>query len=791
MNQLVQLFTPEQLTTCDHEPIHLPGAIQPHGALLVLERPTPTGQAATSADLPVRHAGGATQQLLGHRPEALLGLPAAAVLGAAPAARLAALAATAGDQPQPFALGHGATPQPVDAMLHASGAHLLLELEPRLAEQPEDPLGLVQAMLHQVAQAPSPEAFANATVAAVRAATGFERVMVYRFLPDGSGAVVAEARDPAVESFLDLHYPESDIPKQARALYRENWVRAIPDARYAPAQLVPPCGAGAAGQGPPLDLGHAALRSVSPVHRQYMANMGVVASLSLSLVVQGRLWGLVACHHATPHFLAPRLRLALAMFAEMASAQLEMKLQATSFNARLLANSVHEDLVTRMSQESDLAQGLTRFRPNLTDLIPAAGVGLWFNGTFSAMGRTPSAEQVAALVAWLAQHTEHARDGVFHTDCLARHHPPAEAYADVASGLLALSVSRSRSDHVLWFRPEVVRTVTWAGAPTKPVGPDAMLSPRASFAAWKERVRLHARPWHELEVEAAQRLRVSLLEVVLARIDQIARERETAREAQDGLLHRLDRQVAEWQTVAQALQQETERRAEAEAELSQVLHRTVLDQEAERLRIARELHDQLGQSLTLLHLGIEDIGRASPDSAEVQRRVAALKALTTEVGREVSRLAWEIRPAALDELGLHAAMRTLLEAWSARTGVAFDLEVATDDWLAPAAVETTLYRVLQEALTNVARHAGAHHVGVVLGMADGQANLIIEDDGSGFDTGEADSDPGQPTGKATATPAAPRLGLRGMRERLALVGGTLEIESAPGRGTALFVRVKL
>jgi light-regulated signal transduction histidine kinase (bacteriophytochrome)/anti-sigma regulatory factor (Ser/Thr protein kinase) len=784
MNQFALLYTPEQLTACDHEPIHLPGAIQPHGALLAFDRPGPDRQ-----DLVVRHAGGATLRLLGHPAAALPGQTAAAVLGAAAAARLAAQAGSIGSHPQPCALGPETLAQGAEALLHASGPRLLLELEPRPETEPDDPLGLVQTMLHPVTQAPTPEAFANAAVAAVRAATGFQRVMVYRFLEDGSGAVIAESRDEApglaIESFLGLHYPESDIPKQARALYRDNWARAIPDARYAPAPLLPPC---AADQAKPLDLGRAVLRSVSPLHRQYMANMGVVASLTLSLVVQGRLWGLVACHHDQPRYLPQRLRVAMAMFAEMASAQLEMKLTAATFQVRLLASSVHEELIRRMSQEVDLAEGLTRFRPNLTDLIPASGVGLWFDGAFSGMGATPSAAQVAALVAWLGQHVG---DGVFHTDCLARHHPAAKAYADVASGVLALSVSRSPRDYVLWFRPEVVRTVTWAGAPTKPIGPDAMLSPRASFAAWQERVRLHATPWHDMEVETAQRLRVSLLEVVLRRIDQLAREREAARELQDGLLHRLDRQVAEWQTVAQALRQETERRGQVEAELSQVLHRTVLDQEAERLRIARELHDQLGQSLTLLQLGIEDIGRASPESAEVQRRVAALKGLATELGREVSRLAWEIRPAALDELGLQAAMRSLLEAWSASSGVRFDLEVATDAWQAPAAVETTLYRVLQEGLTNVARHARASRVGVVLGMADGQANLIIEDDGCGFDAAAAPAATRPAAGAAPPHAAPPRLGLRGMRERLALVGGTLEIEAAPGRGTALFVRVPL
>lgn len=231
--------------------------------------------------------------------------------------------------------------------------------------------------------------------------------------------------------------------------------------------------------------------------------------------------------------------------------------------------------------------------------------------------------------------------------------------------------------------------------------------------------------------------------------------------------------------MAEALQRESEQRAVLEAELSQVLRRTVTDQEAERLRIARELHDTLGQSLTLLQLGLEGLGGAS--AADFHQRLAALKTLAAEFGRDLNRLAWEIRPTALDDLGIQTAIRNLLENWSERSGIPSDLHMTLTDNRLSSDIETTLYRVLQEALTNVIRHANATRVGVVLSATDRLVTMIIEDDGHGF------------SGDVAAPYNLPskRLGLLGIRERLVLVNGALEVESSPGNGTTLFVRIPL
>jgi light-regulated signal transduction histidine kinase (bacteriophytochrome) len=756
---------------CAAEPIRIPGSIQPYGALLTLQIET----------LAVLQVGGNTADLFGEAPAKLIGRKAADLFSRQEVACLRRSLDPTYKMSQPahvFSRRSRVGGAVVDVLAHQISGVLVLELEPRSIEEPDDPLALVQTMIQRLQHAATTRPLHEAIVAEVRAVTGFDRVMLYRFMADASGVVVAEECDTGTHAYLGLHFPESDIPSQARALYLENRIRAIPDATYASAPLMPDANPL---DGQPLDLSQSVLRSVSKVHLQYLANMGVAASLSLSLVISGRLWGLIACHHGVPRHLPYRLRLALELFVDMACSLKQTNLLADELAADENSARLHQGLVARLSQETDLRTGLKRLYPSLLELIPAGGLGLWIDGSFDGIGNVPDGAQIAALVAWL---NETVADGLFYTQCLAEAFPPAAAFADVASGILTLSLSRTPRDYVIWFRPEVIRTVTWAGDPHKVVslGPDgAQLSPRGSFAAWKQSVDRHAEPWSVAELRAANRLRVSLLEVVLRHIDQIATEREVARLRQQHLLGELDQSLTQWQETAQALKQETERRTVAENELSEVLRHTMNLQEAERLRIARELHDTLGQSLTLMQFAIDNLTRVPPSAADYQRRLALLKQMTLDAGQEVSRLAWEVRPTALDDCGLQIAVENLLESWSAHAKLQFDLHVTIGDQRLSSGIETTLFRVLQEALNNIARHAKATRVDVMLGITEGQVTLVIEDDGIGFDQ----------SGTIQGKSPAGRLGLLGMRERVGLVGGTFEIESAMGHGTVLLIHVPL
>jgi light-regulated signal transduction histidine kinase (bacteriophytochrome) len=653
-----------------------------------------------------------------------------------------------------------------------------MEFEPATPDRAEDSIALVQGMVRSVQVADGHIAACQAAAEQVRGAVGFDRVMVYRFLTDGAGVVEAEARRPDIEPFLGLRYPASDIPAQARELYLRNWIRVIPDARYSPSPLMPilnPL------TGKPLDMSQASLRSVSPIHLEYLGNMGVRASMSLSLILHGKLWGLIACHNYAPKFVSHQQRVGLEIFTQMASYILETKITSEELAAQLRNTSLHDGMIASLSKEEDIARGLALNQSSLLEYISAGGVCIWMDGRLTQLGVTPTAEQIAGLVAWL--NTSVAR-GVYHTDSLSQVHPTARAYKDVASGILALSVSRVPRDYVIWFRPEIIQTVKWAGNPDKPVtltdcGP--RLSPRRSFAAWEAQMSERSAPWSSVNIRTAETLRVSLLEVVLQRMDQIAREKEVARARQETLMAELDKRIRQWEATARELKLEGDRRAVVEAELSQVLRRTVVDQENERQRIARELHDSLGQHLTIMQLDLDEIARRSGSAEEVRSGVSRLKELASSVGHEINRLAWEIRPTTLDDLGLQTAVQQFLEEWSERSGLKFDLHLMLDNRRLSPEVETTLYRVLQEAITNVVKHAEATKIGVILEATAREVRLIVEDNGKGFNWDGADDH---------ISPTA-RLGLLGIRERLALIKGHLEIESGHGSGTTLIVHAPL
>ncbi len=531
------------LSNCKSEPIHMPGAIQPHGVLL----------AADPVSLIVIQFGGDTRRLLGRTPEEVLGQGLDALIGESAVARLSEPAI------QNAALARSGLAldvevkdrrRPLDAIAHLNDGVLIVEIEPRRSEPSVKPLTLVQAMIGRVVQERKPLDFLQAVSREVRSATGYDRVMVYRFQPDDSGAVIVEAKADRLKSYMGLHYPASDIPKQARDLYLRNRIRSIPDAGYAPAPLQPPLNPLT---GRPLDLSQSVLRSVSPVHIEYLHNMGVAASMSLSLVIDGKLWGLIACHHRAPKPIDQAVRSACELFAQMVSLQLAEKLANEAQAERLRMQDVRARLVETMVGRQPFGETLIQSHPNLTDYIAADGVVVWWEGKAARRGQTPADEELEPLLAWLSAS---APEGVFMTDCLSAHFPPAKQYAKTASGLLALSVSRTPRDYVLWFRPEASRTVTWAGNPDKPVhiGDDGVhIGPRKSFAAWKETVKEHSRPWGEHVKEAAQALRVSILDVVLRRQDEIMREREKARMQQDFLMAELDHRVKNTIATIQAL----------------------------------------------------------------------------------------------------------------------------------------------------------------------------------------------------------------------------------------------
>jgi two-component system, chemotaxis family, sensor kinase Cph1 len=531
------------LEHCDQEPIHVPGSIQPHGVLIGFD---PESEE-------IVQLAGDTQAFLGLAPSQILGGGLGPVFGLSQAEQLCALEADDLSLPRsrfPFEMEIMHRGKSFDATVHKSDSLLVVELERAAKRQDFNALARVRSMLIRVQYAKDVSSFLQSAVEEIRAATGFDRVMVYRFQEDESGVVIAEDKAPELEPYLGQHYPASDIPKQARDLYLKNQIRMIPDAGYAPLPIAPALNPVT---GRPLDLTFSVLRSVSPVHLEYLANMGAAASTSLSLAIGGRLWGLIACHHRTPRYLSQALRGACELFTQAIALQLGEKLANDCQRERLRMRDVHALLVKAMVGKARPDEALIEGRPNLLDYIPAGGAAVFWEGVWTTAGRTPTPQQLAALVEWL---NASVNDPVFATDCLAAHYPPAKDYADAASGLLAISLSRSPRDCLLWFRPELRHTVTWAGNPSTPVhiaDDGVRIGPRKSFAAWRETVSGRSSPWDAVTLETAAEFRASILEIVLRHLDQVLEERERNRGQQDLLMAELHHRVKNTLAITKAL----------------------------------------------------------------------------------------------------------------------------------------------------------------------------------------------------------------------------------------------
>lgn len=568
------------LTNCDREPIHIPGAILPHGAMIVADRES----------FAIEQLAGNLPGLLGLSTPDPVGMSLRDILNEEQIERLRTLLASSTlERPR-----HLLDPvfrvlpdRPVDASIHVTDGSVVIEFEDAEPDDPHaiDPLACVQEMLDGLADAPDLQSYCQLAADRVRHVAGYDRVMVYRFLGDDSGWVFAEAKRDDLAAFLDLHYPASDIPKQARALYLTSWLRLITEVDYTPAPLTPTTNPRT---GKALDMSFATLRDVSPIHREYLRNMGVDASMSISIISEGRLWGLIACHHYTPRRLPRHLRAVCELFGSMFSLQLEARLRSEQLAARLESRKELHQIMHALASEDDYAVGLVKQAERLLKYVSADGLSLRLgqsqgglairvNHGITTLGTTPTDDQIGALTDWLTSHMADF-EGVFATDRLGEVWPPARAFADVASGLLAVSVSREPRDFVLWFREEVVETVTWGGDPDKPVevGPHGdRLTPRKSFEAWTQTVRGRSSPWANADNDAAFDLRVSLLEVVLRRIDAAARERLRAFEQERLLMAELDHRVKNTLANIQAIIVQTGRSAHSLTEFTEGLEQRI------------------------------------------------------------------------------------------------------------------------------------------------------------------------------------------------------------------------
>lgn len=520
------------LTNCDREPIHILGNVQSYGCLV-----------AVSTDWITIHASVNVSRYLGVEADDIIGLPFRDIIADKALhdirTRLQLLSGEdAIERIFGLKLLEGSS-ELFDVSMHVSNATIILEFERSNTEGTIDSGLYVRPMINRIKSAHSVVDLCHAGARQIKALTGFDRVMVYKFLPDDTGEVIAEVCRPDMEPYLGLRYPASDIPKQARALYLRSLLRIISDVNGEVYPIIPPTNP----EGQPIDLSLSTLRSVSPIHLEYLRNMGVSASMSISILKKGKLWGLFSCHHTEPRVLSYDIRSAAELFAQLFSFVLDQKETELEQNELVRARAHHDQLMSRLADGKTLSENFSSVVESLREVVPCDGIAAWIDGRFQQVGKTPTEEEFTKLVRFLNTATA---SKIYSTECLGDIFPPAKDYVVRGAGLLAMPVSRTPRDYIVLFRQEIAKSIKWGGNPDKPVepGPNGIrLTPRKSFEAWQEVVRGNCASWTSAEIGAAESLRVTLLEVVLRLTDAANQERQQNQERQELLISELNHRV--------------------------------------------------------------------------------------------------------------------------------------------------------------------------------------------------------------------------------------------------------
>lgn len=561
------------LTNCDREPIHVPGSVQPYGFLLTV-----------LSDLTICMASENAGSFLATEVADLLQQPLSRVFSEAAVEtirrhvdHLSGPDATE----RLFGIEIQTGKPPYDLSIHFSGAYLVIEAEPSVEEPGVNSGELVRLMLERIRKTRGMDELAREAARQLKVLTGFDRVMVYQFHPDGSGEVIAETAQAGLESFLGLHYPASDIPRQARILYQRNWLRIIADINARPAALVstPTHNAGL------LDLSMSVLRSVSPIHIEYLRNMGVAASMSVSILREGKLWGLFACHHYSPRYISFEKRTAAELFGQMFSWIVEGREREGDVAYEARAHQVQERLIEIAASHEHSRRAIVDFLGDYRKMIACDGVAVWSDNKIALEGETPTEDEVKDLVAFINR-TSPGR--IFASAEIAKVYAAGQAFRDRAAGFLAIPISRTPRDCLIFFRREVTRSVNWAGAPNKvydegPNGP--RLTPRKSFELWQETVAGQSKPWSAADIRIAESLRVTLLEVILQLSDLAARERRGAQERQELMIAELNHRVRNILSLVRALVAQSKDTATSVEEFASVL--------GGRIQALARAHDQI------------------------------------------------------------------------------------------------------------------------------------------------------------------------------------------------------
>jgi two-component system, chemotaxis family, sensor kinase Cph1 len=493
-------FGEANLSNCEREQIHLAGSIQPHGTLLLIREP----------DGVIVQASENAASFLGLQGD-ILGLRLDA-LDADLAEQLHQhMADPLRDVPRGVRCHIGSPPTAFDGLIHRpDGGGLILELEQ--AGPSVDLSRHLERGLQSIIAAGSLRALSDETSRIFKALTGYDRVMVYRFDDQGHGEVLSEEREPNLEAYLGNRYPSSDIPQIARRLYERNRVRVLADVDFAPVPLTPRLSPISGGE---LDMSLCFLRSSSPIHVQYLKNMGVRATLVVSLMVSGKLWGLVSCHHYVPRFVHFEERAVCELLAEAVATRISALESFSQAQAELSVRRLEQRMIRAISREGDWRGALFDGSNTLLEPVQATGAVLLYEGEVQTVGDVPGTLALRAIGRWLDQQP---RASVICTASLGTDAPEFELLTAIASGLLATPVSTAPGEYLIWLRPERVRTVTWGGNPFKPtpVGDDpSTLSPRRSFSQWHQLVEGTSDPWNDADLAFARLVGDTVSDVII------------------------------------------------------------------------------------------------------------------------------------------------------------------------------------------------------------------------------------------------------------------------------------
>jgi light-regulated signal transduction histidine kinase (bacteriophytochrome) len=504
-----------QIRRCEDEPIRIPGSIQQHGFLLLLN-------AFES------HIVGASENV-----EEFLKVPLQLVLGAeidsiVEREVLGALRALAylGERPAlvTYLGAFQMRGRLYSVVTHQVESQRIVEFEllDRLVS-PDMTNQVFTNFVGMLSQLRSEQELCSALTRQVRDLTHFQRVMLYRFDEFGHGTVLSEENDGSLPSYLGLRFPASDIPQQARDLYVLNTVRIIPDATYTPSPLCAthklsvPASRFPADQIARIDLSNSMLRSVSPVHVQYMRNMGTLSSMSISIVCEGKLWGLISGHHSTPHAVPYLVRSACDLLTKLVCTQLMSLRSDASLKKMVHFHGVQRSVLAHMAADNNYLNAMAHQMSELVQIADAGGVALVTGRDCRMFGNTPDESKIHRLAEWMDE--THDLE-VFESRSLSRSIGWAAEFIGVASGLLAIRISNVSQSYLMWFRPEVLRTVEWAGEPVATEDKVQSLHPRTSFASWKEEVSGTSSPWTKMEIQSAKDFRGAVMTISLKRAEE-------------------------------------------------------------------------------------------------------------------------------------------------------------------------------------------------------------------------------------------------------------------------------